>query len=79
MLYPLTLSGLIFINRVIHKTKIDVDEKGTKAGAITAIEMFDSASFKEVKEVVLDRPFFYMIIDTEENFPLFMGSLMNIE
>ncbi len=31
--------GNLFISRVIHKTKIDVDEKGTKAGAVTAVEM----------------------------------------
>ncbi|NMA94658.1 MAG: serpin, partial [Clostridiales bacterium] len=72
--------GNIFIGRVIHKTKIDVDEKGTKAGAVTAVEMKDEAAMEvEYREVVLDRPFFYMIIDTEEKLPLFMGSLMDID
>ncbi|NMA96033.1 MAG: serpin [Clostridiales bacterium] len=72
--------GNIFIGRVIHKTKISVDEKGTKAGAVTAVEMKDEAAMEiEYREVVLDRPFFYMIIDTEEKLPLFMGSLMDID
>lgn len=69
----------IYISRVIHKTKIEVNEKGTKAGAVTAVEMdTTSVPIEEPKEVVLDRPFIYMIVDTEENLPLFIGSLMNV-
>ena len=69
----------IYISRVIHKTKIEVDEKGTKAGAVTAAEMdTTSAPIEEPKEIILDRPFIYMIVDTEENLPLFIGSLMNV-
>lgn len=70
--------GNIFISRVIHKTKIKVDEKGTKAGAVTAVEATDSAAPMEPKQVILERPFFYMIVDTEQNFPLFMGCLMEV-
>ena len=71
--------GKIYISRVIHKTKIEVDERGTKAGAVTAVEMCESAAFiEEPKEVILDRPFVYMIIDTEQNFPIFMGVLNSI-
>lgn len=72
--------GNIYISRVIHKTKIDVDEKGTKAGAVTAVKMeTKSIMLEEPKEVILNRPFFYMIIDTEQNLPLFMGSLMDVD
>lgn len=71
--------GNIFINCVIHKTKIDVDERGTKAGAVTGVEMSTTSMKEEPKEVILDRPFFYMIVDTEKNLPLFMGSLMSVE
>ena len=73
-----SLDGNIFINRVIHKTKIDVNEKGTQAGAVTAVEMDATGVIIETKEVILDRPFFYMIIDTEQNLPLFIGSLMDV-
>lgn len=31
-------NGPLFINRVLHKTYITVDERGTKAGAVTAVE-----------------------------------------
>lgn len=71
--------GNILISRIIHKTKINVDEKGTQAGAVTAVEMIEeSAMIEEPKEVMLDRPFIYMIVDTKHNLPLFIGSLMHI-
>lgn len=34
----------IYISKVIHKTKIDVDEKGTKAGAVTAVEVSEGSA-----------------------------------
>ncbi len=68
--------GNIFISRVIHKTKIEVDEKGTKAGAVTAVEMSgSSAAPAEPKRVNLDRPFFFMIVDNQFSLPIFMGVL----
>ena len=33
---------------------------------------------EEPEKIYLDRPFFYMIVDTEQNFPVFMGSLMEV-
>lgn len=71
--------GNVFINRVIHKTKIVVDEKGTKAGAITAVEVnTTSGALTEPKIVNLDRPFFFMIVDNEFSFPIFMGVLNDV-
>lgn len=70
--------GNLFVSRVIHKTCITVDEKGTKAGASTAVEVKqESAALEPVepKTVYLDRPFIYMIIDCEENLPVFMGTV----
>ena len=68
----------LFINRVIHKTKIAVDEKGTKAGAVTAVEMFGAAAPIEVKTINLDRPFFFMIVDNGLSMPIFMGVLEEV-
>ena len=72
--------GNIAIGRVIHKTFISVAEKGTKAGAATVVEMLDegAAFVEDPKNVILDRPFLYMIIDTETSTPLFIGTLMSI-
>ena len=55
-----------------------MDEKGTKAGAATAVEMTAESAevWLDPKEVILDRPFLYMIVDCEQWVPLFMGTLM---
>lgn len=73
--------GNIFIGRVLHKTYIAVDEKGTKAGAATAVEMkTESAMVEEEPKVVhLDRPFVYMLIDCENRVPIFIGTMLDIE
>ena len=68
--------GNIFINRVLHKTYIDVTPLGTRAGAATVVEMNTEGAMlpdEEPKRVVLDRPFVYMIVDTEYSIPLFFG------
>ena len=71
--------GRIFINRVLHKTFIAVGEKGTKAGAATVVEMKDGTSAYNPKEVHLNRPFVYMLIDCENNIPFFIGTFMDVE
>lgn len=73
--------GGVYISRVLHKTFISVGEKGTKAGAATVVEMNCGCSPlpQEPKEVYLDRPFVYMLIDCENNIPFFIGTLMNAE
>ena len=70
----------ICINRVLHKTFISVSEQGTRAGAATAVEMVAEGAMEivEFKEVVLDRPFVYMLIDCETNLPFFIGTMMNM-
>ena len=65
--------GNISIGKVIHKTKIEVNEKGTKAGAAALVEMVDNACAINEKQVILDRPFMYMILDNETMLPLFAG------
>ena len=74
--------GNLYINRVLHKTYIAVDEKGTKAGAATAVEVLDGAPMADPTErkiVYLNRPFIYMLIDCEAKLPVFMGTVMDIK
>ena len=66
-------NGNISIGEVIHKTKIEVNEKGTKAGAAALVEMVDEACVLNEKQVILNRPFMYMILDNETMLPLFAG------
>lgn len=74
--------GNIYMNRVIHKTFIEVSPVGTKAGAATVVEMMNESAgpyYEDMKEVYLDRPFLYMIIDCENNMPLFIGTVNSVE
>ncbi len=69
----------IYIGRVLHKTFLSLGEKGTRAGAATAVAMdAGAASFETpVKTVTLDRPFVYMLIDLEHRVPFFLGVMNN--
>ncbi|HCX45672.1 MAG TPA: serine protease [Ruminococcaceae bacterium] len=73
-------NGNIFIGEVIHKTFIEVAEKGTRAGAVTAVISEKSAAMpvEQPKEVRLTRPFVYAIIDTQTNLSLFIGAQTDI-
>lgn len=70
----------IYINAVKHKTLIKVDERGTKAGAMTSVEMTVGSSFGiMIPYVQFDRPFMYMIIENGTKLPIFIGMVMNVE
>lgn len=75
------LGGNIWVGDVMHSTKITVAEQGTKAGAATAVIKYGAGASpvqEEPKEVYLERPFVYMIIDMENNLPVFMGTVMSV-
>ena len=61
----------LLISDVLHKTKISVTEEGTRAVAATGVVM--SAAPDGDKQVILNRPFMYMILDNETMLPLFAG------
>ncbi len=65
------------INRVIHKTHIELDAKGTKAAAATAVTMTENAMAvtEEPKSGRLDRPFVFAIMDTATGLPVFLGTV----
>lgn len=85
------LSGLIetdaeervYISDIIQKCKIELDEDGTRAAAATAIIMNQMSLMKpeprEQKEVFLDRPFAFMIYDSENEQIVFMGKVVRVD
>ncbi len=68
----------IFISRVIHKTHIEVDESGTRAAAVTAVEVKPTSIAAYEKSVILDRPFVYAIVDNATGLPVFIGTIENL-
>lgn len=69
----------LYIDSVIHKTYISVDERGTKAGAVTAVTMKDEGMMMEYYNVYLERPFVYAIVDLKTNLPIFIGAVRSLE
>ena len=67
--------GNIFIGSVCHKTYLSLDERGTRAAAATIITYADGGAPVEHRVVYLDRPFVYLLIETETNTPFFIGTV----
>ncbi len=60
-----------------QKAEITVSQKGTKAAAATVagIRMTSMDRLDAERTIVLDRPFLYMIVDTESGIPVFIGTV----
>ena len=67
----------LFVSNILQKTKLELDENGTKAAAATAIVMATEAMpiERETKEVILDRSFAFMIYDRAEDQIVFLGKV----
>ncbi|KYF61469.1 hypothetical protein BE11_49965 [Sorangium cellulosum] len=65
----------IWIHKVIHAAKIDVDEAGTEASGSTAVILNSTGSSLPAPPaaIVLDRPFFFFIRDVSTQAILFAG------
>ena len=62
------------ISKVIHESVIEVSEKGTKASAATAVVF--TKSVRRVEDFIVNKPFFFFIIDKRDGLILFMGRVL---
>jgi serpin B len=67
----------LFISEVIHKAFVSVDEAGTEAAAATAVVMEKMALPEEPVEVIVDRPFIFLIRDIQTGAILFVGRVVD--
>ena len=70
--------GPLYISRVLHSTALSLDAQGTRAGAATAVEV-DAGADQPSRNVYLDRPFLYLLIDCQAELPLFIGAVRSLE
>jgi serpin B len=68
----------LLITDVFHKAFVSVDEEGTEAAAATAVVVgIESMPPVTDAELTLDRPFVYLIRDTETGAVLFLGRVVD--
>lgn len=72
-----------YVSEVIQKTKLELDEEGTRAAAATAAIMEDKTAVvepeeREKKEVFLNRPFAFLIYDDAADQIVFIGKVTEL-
>ncbi len=65
----------LFIDDVLHKCFVKVDELGAEAAAVTVVEMRDGAAMppEDIAEFYADRPFVFAIYSQEDGAIAFLG------
>lgn len=62
------------LGRVLHNAKVDVDERGTRAAAVTVVTIMETAAYGGGPfELRLDRPFLWAVEDRRTGTLLFLG------
>jgi len=67
----------LFISDVVHKAFVSVDEAGTEAAAATAVIMPTAAPPEAAIEMIIDRPFIFLIRDIKSGAISFVGRVVN--
>ena len=70
----------LVISKVLHKALVDVNEEGTEAAAATAVIMVDPTAPRRapfVPTFKADRPFLFLVRDTQSGTILFLGRVTN--
>ena len=66
-------------HKVLQKTYIDVNRKGTRAAAVTGAIAAAGHSEYERYEVYLDRPFIFAIVHKGTGVPVFIGTVRELK
>ena len=67
----------LYIDNVLHKAFVAVDEEGTEAAAATAVIMDLASAMLPDVSLTVDRPFIFMIRDLPSGQILFAGRVLN--
>lgn len=68
----------IYLGQAIHRAVVEVNEEGTEAAAATAVLCLRASAIPSKPrrfQMILDRPFFFVIRDDPSNMILFMGAV----
>ena len=71
-----TVNQNLYIQNVVHKTFVEVNEEGTEAAAATSVGVAITSIAPPPPQFIADRPFFFAIRDNETKTVLFMGTIV---
>lgn len=73
--FPGISPDMMMVNKALQRSKIEVDEYGTKAAAATATLYVGAwpSRHERIHNFIANRPFIYMIVDDETHTIYFMG------
>jgi len=72
----ITAGGPIAVGNILHEAVVEVTKDGTEGSAATGIELtLFSAGFQ--KQILVDRPFIFIIQDKVNNIPILVGRIKN--
>jgi serpin B len=72
-----SLKEQLFLQHVIHRAVIEVDEEGTEAAATTAVSKTVTSAIEDPIQFRADHPFLFLIQDKETGAILFMGRVVD--
>jgi len=69
-------NAAISVSRIKHSSLVEVTKEGTEGAAATGVEIaLFSAAFGEQKDIVVDRPFIFVVQDTKNKIPVLVGKI----
>lgn len=68
----------IYVSSVLHKAVIEVNERGTKASAVTSVS-FVPLSFRNTTDFVANHPFAFYVVHEPTGLVLFYGKIYSLE
>ncbi len=66
----------LYIDKVKHKTFVEVNEEGTEAAAVTSVEIAFTSIGPSGFTMRVDRPFIFVIRENQSNTMLFIGKIV---
>ncbi|MCX6309755.1 MAG: serpin family protein [Bacteroidia bacterium] len=69
----------VMISNILHKTFVEVTEKGTKAAAVTAILFETTSAMPDFPFFIVDKPFLFFIRENGTKTILFAGKVGDID
>lgn len=69
--------GDLYVDKVVHQAVIKVNEKGTEAAAATAVIVKVVSQPLYQEEVIINKPFIFIVRDGESKIILFIGHVIN--